>query len=162
MTRKQLVLAAAMGSAALLLGAFVFQLLGLPPCKMCIWQRWPHGLAALCGGIFFAQALLGVTSSLITRVALAVGALAALATSLMGFYHAGVEQKLWDGPDSCTTSGSINDLSADQLLDQIMTAPLARCDEIPWEMFGISMAGWNGILSALLAMLWVLALRRHP
>jgi disulfide bond formation protein DsbB len=73
-------------------------------------------------------------------------------------YHAGVEQKWWEGPTSCT-SGDIGGLSAEELMDQIMSAPLVRCDDIPWEMFGLSMAGWNALLSAGLVLVWLAAFR---
>ncbi|MGB0902150.1 disulfide bond formation protein B [Halocynthiibacter sp.] len=148
---KLLLLLATAGSAAMLLGAFGFQYIGdMAPCKMCIWQRWPHGIAIVAGLLALA---------LKQKVFAIIGALAALTTSLIGLYHAGVEKGLFEGPDSCT-SGPVGNLSADELFNQIMSAPLVRCDEIPWDMFGISMAGWNGLISFTLFGLWVLALRR--
>ena len=92
------------------------------------------------------------------RLAL-LGALAAATTSAIGFYHVGVEQGWWEGPSTCS-SGAIDNLSPDALLDQILSAPLVRCDEIPWEMMGISMAGWNALASLALAGLWLTAFRR--
>ncbi|UAB90318.1 disulfide bond formation protein B [Ruegeria sp. SCSIO 43209] len=152
MTRKRLlVLVAASGSAALLLGAWGFQYIGgLAPCKMCIWQRYPHGVAVILGALAFAFP--GV------RPLPLLGALAAATTAGIGFYHAGVEQGWWEGPSTCT-SGDIRGLSAEELMDQIMSAPLVRCDDIPWEMFGISMAGWNGLISTGLALIWIAAWR---
>lgn len=152
MTRKQtLILLAAGGSAALLLAAWGFQYLGgMAPCKLCIWQRYPHGAAVLIGALAFAFP--GV------RLLPLLGAVAAAATSGIGVYHAGVERGLWEGPSSCT-SGSISGLSAEELMEQIMAAPLVRCDDIPWEMFGLSMAGWNALLSAGLVLVWLAAWR---
>ncbi|WP_299294238.1 disulfide bond formation protein B [uncultured Tateyamaria sp.] len=151
MTRSHYTLAAAGGSLALLLGAFAFQHLGgLAPCKMCIWQRYPHVIAIAIG----ALALFVPAPAL-----LALGALAALATAGVGGYHVGVEQGWWEGPSTCT-SGPVGSLDADALFDQIMTAPLVRCDDIAWEFAGLSMAGWNMVLSLGLALLWVQALRR--
>ncbi len=152
MTRKRLlILIAASGSAALLLGAWGFQYIGgLAPCKMCIWQRYPHGVAVILGVLAFAFP--GI------RPLPLLGALAASTTAAVGFYHAGVEQGWWEGPSTCT-SGDIGGLSAEELLDQIMSAPLVRCDDIPWEMFGISMAGWNGLISAGLVLIWIAAWR---
>ncbi len=148
---KPLALLAAAGSAALLAGAFGFQYIGdLAPCKMCIWQRWPHGVAVLMGILVWG---LG------QRIWAMLGALAAFVTGAIGAYHAGVEKGWFEGPDSCT-SGPIDDLSSADLLTQIMEAPLVRCDEIPWEMLGISMAGWNALISLSLCVLWLLALRR--
>jgi disulfide bond formation protein DsbB len=144
---KKLALIAAGGSAALLAGAFIFQMLGYPPCKMCLWQRWPHAAAVLIGLAYFY---------LETRVLLWLGALAAAITAGIGFFHAGVEQGWWEGPNSCT-SGAIDGLTPEQLLEQILAAPLVRCDEIAWALGGISMAGWNGLLSTLLAFIWIRA-----
>lgn len=152
MTRKRtLILLAAAGSLGLLLGAWAFQYIGgMAPCKMCIWQRYPHGAAIVIGAL--AYVLPGV------RLLPLLGAAAAATTSGIGIYHAGVERGLWEGPSSCT-SGSISGLSAEQLMEQIMAAPLVRCDEIPWEMFGLSMAGWNALLSAGLVLAWLAAWR---
>ncbi|SHE41247.1 Disulfide bond formation protein DsbB [Ruegeria intermedia] len=152
MTRKRrLILLAAAGSLGLLLGAWAFQYIGgMAPCKMCIWQRYPHGAAIVIGALAFA--LPGV------RLLPLLGAAAAATTSGIGIYHAGAERGLWEGPSSCT-SGSISGLSAEELMEQIMAAPLVRCDEIPWEMFGLSMAGWNALLSAGLVLVWLAAWR---
>lgn len=148
--RSFLILMAAGGSAALLLGAFGFQYLGdMPPCKMCYWQRYPHGAAIGIG----ALALILSGSALPY-----LGALAALSTSAIGAFHAGVEQGWWEGPSTCT-SGPVTGLTPEQLMEQIMAAPLVRCDEIPWEMFGLSMAGWNAVISLGLALVWFAAAR---
>jgi disulfide bond formation protein DsbB len=149
MTRNFLILLAAGGSAALLLGAFGFQMLGYAPCKMCLWQRWPHGAAIVIG----ALALL-IPFAILPLL----GALAAATTGAIGVYHAGVEQKWWQGPNTCT-SGDIGGMSAADLFDQIMAAPLVRCDEIAWQLFGLSMAGWNALISFALVAIWIMAAR---
>ncbi|WP_436399531.1 disulfide bond formation protein B [Roseobacter sp. S98] len=132
-------------------GALAFQYIGgMPPCKMCYWQRYPHIVAIAIGAL-----ALGLSNRALTLA----GAAAALTTSGIGFYHAGVERGLWEGPTSCT-SAPIGGLSADELFDQIMAAPIVRCDEIPWEMLGLSMAGWNAVISLGLTCLWLLAWRR--
>ncbi|WP_170333133.1 disulfide bond formation protein B [Ruegeria arenilitoris] len=149
--QRALIFLAAGGSAALLLAAWGFQHLGgMAPCKMCIWQRYPHGAAVLIGVV--ALALPG------QRFLPLLGALAASVTAGIGVYHAGVERGLWEGPTSCT-SGDIGGLSAEELMEQIMSAPLVRCDDIPWELFGLSMAGWNAVLSACLVLVWIAAWR---
>lgn len=149
-TERLVILLATSGSLALLLGALGFQFIGdMPPCKLCIWQRWPHVIAVLIGVLFLLR----------PRPLLALlGALATLSTAGIGLYHAGVEQKWWPGPDTCT-AGPVSGLSADELFEKIMNTPLVRCDEIPWQLFGISMAGWNAIISTLLAILWLAAFR---
>lgn len=152
MTQKQLIALAAGGSAALLLGAFAFQHLGgMAPCKLCIWQRYPHAVAVALG----AAALIVPLPAL-----LALGALAALATAGVGLYHVGVEQGWWEGPTSCT-AGSVSDMDASALFDQIMAAPLIRCDDIAWQLAGLSMAGWNIVISLGLAGIWLAALRSN-
>ncbi|NOD46328.1 MULTISPECIES: disulfide bond formation protein B [unclassified Ruegeria] len=152
MTKQSgLVALATIGSATLLLAAFGFQHLGgLAPCKMCIWQRYPHAVAIAIGAVALALPRFSILPLL--------GAAAAATTAAIGVFHAGVEQGWWEGPSSCT-SGDISGLSTDDLFDQIMNAPLVRCDDIPWEMFGISMAGWNAIASAVLMLIWIAAWR---
>ncbi|MFN3210791.1 MAG: disulfide bond formation protein B [Roseovarius sp.] len=156
MTRTSLVILAAGGSLALLLGALAFQhLSGLAPCKMCIWQRWPHGVA-IGIGVLVLLVPLGAGA---VRLLLGAGLLAALTTAAIGGYHTGVERGWWEGPSSCS-SGSTAGMSTDDLMDQIMSAPLVRCDEVAWQMLGLSMASWNMLASLLLAVFWVMALRR--
>lgn len=150
--QQRLILLAAAGSAALMLGALAFQHIGgMAPCKLCLWQRWPHVLAIAFG----LTALVALP-----RLMALGGFLAALATAALGGYHTGVERGWWEGPTTCT-SGSTAGLSADELFAQIMAAPLVRCDEVPWEMFTLSMASWNMLASLVLAALWLIALRRR-
>lgn len=149
--RMSLSLLATLGSLALLLGAFAFQYIGnLPPCAMCIWQRWPHAIAVVLGGFAYWSG----NKSLMIIVAVVV-----LIGACIGFYHAGVEQGWFEGPTTCT-SGPIGNLTTEELLEQIQNAPLVRCDEIAWSFAGLSMAAWNGVLSLGLAILWVLSIRR--
>ena len=146
--QRILIIIAALGSAGLLLGAFGFQYLGdMPPCKMCYWQRYPHDGAVGIGvlALMFGGAVLPW-----------LGALAALTTAGIGIYHTGVERGFWEGPTTCT-SGPVTDLTPEQLMEQIMSAPMVRCDEVPWEMFTLSMASWNAIASIGLAALWIAA-----
>jgi len=149
--RQFIVVLAAGGSLALLLGAFAFQHIGgMAPCALCIWQRYPHAVAVAIGLV----ALRFGTPALAW-----LGALAALTSAGIGVYHTGVERGWWDGPSSCS-AGEISGLTTDELFDEIMSAPLVRCDEVPWDMLGLSMASWNAVASLLLALLWVAAARR--
>ena len=151
MTRTQLILTATAGSVALLGGAFVFQLLGYAPCKMCYWQRWPHAVAIFIG-------VLAITLS--NRALAWLDALAAAITGSIGFYHSGVERDYWEGPSSCTgAGGGLEGLSADDLLST--DGPkVIMCDVVSWQLFGLSMPSWNALFSAILVVLWVLAARR--
>ena len=157
MTRPSLILIATLGSALLLGGAFAFQFLGgLAPCPLCLLQRWPHAAAVLIGLVALAL----TRSAGLQRGLALIGALAALTTAGLGLYHTGVERAWWQGPDTCT-SGGIGGVSADQLLDQILAAPIVRCDEVAWQMAGLSMASWNMLASLALALIWLAAARRR-
>ena len=151
-TRHSLTLLATLGSAALLGGAFAFQYIGgLAPCALCLWQRWPHAAAIAIGLVLLVTGWRGLAW---------LGMLAALATAGIGIFHVGVEQLWWEGLATCT-AGSISGISTADLLNPAadVAAPV-RCDAIAWSMLGISMAGWNAILSLGLAVLWVGAARK--
>ena len=153
LTPRRLVLLAAFGSAAVLAGALLFQAAGYAPCDLCILQRWPHLAAVLIGAAILLLRLPMVTALL--------GALAAATTGAIGVYHSGVELHIFEGPDSCTSNGVAN-LSVYELMAQINGAPLVRCDEITWQIFGLTMANMNVLLSFGLALVWILAfLRAH-
>jgi len=148
---RTLALGAAVISLAVLLGAFGFQYIGgLAPCHLCLLERYPHGIAFGLGVLVFF---------LPNRWLYLAGGLLLLYGTGLAFYHVGVEQHWWVGPTSCTSQG-ISGLSTAQLMDQILAAPLVRCDDIPWSLFGISMAGWNGLISLGLAGMWLLAWRK--
>jgi disulfide bond formation protein DsbB len=142
-------LCAFLGSAALLGGAYYFEyVLGLPPCEMCWWQRYPHMVAIVAG-------LLSVAAMGHPKVALwlALTAIAALfVTAGIGVFHVGVEQHWWAGPQACT-GGVPRGLSVEALKKYLLGAKMIRCDEAAWKMWDISMAGWNAILSGGLAIL---------
>lgn len=138
--------------AGLLAGAYGFEYIGgLFPCEMCWWQRWAHMVA-------LAFALLAVAGGARLpdrgRGLVWLAALAILTSGLIGGYHAGVELDIFEGFTQCTAAGGFS-------LEQVMAAPLVRCDDIQWSLFGISMAGWNAILSvgSALVILW-LSLKR--
>ncbi|MEM8823111.1 MAG: disulfide bond formation protein B [Pseudomonadota bacterium] len=141
------------GHVGLLGGAFLFQLAGYAPCMMCIWQRWPHAAAILLGG----AALAGLAPRLIALLA----GCAALVTSGIGFFHAGVEQGWWEGPSACSSGGSdLSAMSGADLLSTEIVDNVVRCGEIVWQ-FGLTMAGWNAVISLGLATIWFAAVRAH-
>lgn len=123
-------------SGGLLGGALISQyLFGLFPCEMCMWQRWPH-IAAI---IFAVIALIFHPKSWAT-IFISGAAIGIFVSGLIGGFHAGVEYGWWEGITTCATSGAVS-------LDSIMDAPLVRCDVAPWSLFGISLAGYNFLLS---------------
>lgn len=148
--RTLLLALAATGSLGLLLGALAFQHLGgLAPCKMCLWQRWPHGVAVLIGVVALAAGRRTWACALPW-----LGMLATLSTAAVAGYHTGVERGWWAGPSSCTGGGSGDLLRLDGPLGVVM------CDEVAWQMLGLSMASWNMLASLGLALLWAWAARR--
>jgi disulfide bond formation protein DsbB len=137
---------------ALLGGALGSQYLGgLYPCEMCYWQRWPHAAAILLAALAFTSQAASSRSR-----ALTLAAAAAIAISgAIGVYHAGVEAKIFEGFTQCTALPKA--ASTAELLKEITHAPLIRCDQVQFRFLGISLAGWNAILSlggaALIALL---------
>ena len=127
---------------ALLGGALGSQYLGgLHPCEMCYWQRWPHGAAIVLAGLAFTAPVESSRSRTLTLLA----ALAIAISGAIGVYHAGVEVGIFEGFTTCTALASGG--SPADLLKQITHAPLVRCDQVQWSFLGVSMAGWNAILS---------------
>jgi disulfide bond formation protein DsbB len=146
MTRHLLTLLLTAFSVLSILGAWGFQYIGgLDPCAMCFWQRYPHWAAAGFGLLMLAMK---------KRLFALLAALSAFTTAAIGAYHSGVERKWWDGPASCTGRGLSSD-GTGNLLDFSAAKPVVLCDEIPWEMFGITMANLNAIGSFVVALLWV-------
>ena len=115
-----------------LIGQYQF---GLAPCEMCHWQRWPHYAA-----IVVALVGLAVAPSALQRVLTTLAALLIAASGAIGLFHAGVEYGWWQGLTQCASVGNGS-------LEDILNTPLTRCDVAPWDLFGISLAGFNGILS---------------
>ena len=127
---------------ALLGGALGSQYLGgLHPCEMCYWQRWPHGAAA----VLAALAMISPARSQRSRILVLLAALAIAVSGAIGVYHAGVELKIFEGFTTCTTTAKA--ATNAELLQKLMKVPLIRCDQVQWSFLGISMAGWNAILS---------------
>ena len=114
---------------------------GLHPCEMCYWQRYPHAAAIVLAMLAFT----GPAESARSRMLTLLAAAAIAGSGAIGVYHAGVEAKIFEGMTTCTATGK--GLSAADLLDQIRHAPVVRCDEVQFRFLGISMAGWNAILS---------------
>lgn len=146
--------------AALTLGgAWFFQLvLGLQPCPLCLEQRYAYYLAIPLAIVVAIAAARDAPRSLIYAGLVAL-LLAALANAVLGGYHAGVEWKWWQGPTDC--SGPVVSLgSAGDLLSRLDTVKVVRCDEVQWRLLGLSMAGYNVLISLLMALLALLGLGR--
>lgn len=134
-------------------GALVSQFgFGLHPCEMCYWQRWPHQAAI----VLALLALLLNRNDKVMRALTLLAAVAIAVSGAIGIFHAGVEYGLWEGLTTCSTSHS-GPIS----LDEIMAAPIIRCDVAQWRLFGISLAGFNAIFSLAAAALVLTLLRRR-
>lgn len=149
-------LLAALASGAMLAAAHAFQRFGYEPCLLCLRQREVYWIA-------LPLALGGLALLRREPEAGLVAALLLAAVFLFGFgvagYHAGVEWRWWSGPESCAAGGKA---SAAGLNAFLQGAPIRslRCDEAAWRMLGVSMAGWNALVSLGLAALGLVAARR--
>ena len=131
---------------ALILGALAFEYWGrLPPCELCMWQRYPHVAAAIVGiGGFLLVRLRVLPESAAMRLVVVTAILIAVSGAI-GAYHAGIEWHFWPGPRSCTGSAFRSSGALD------LNAPVVMCDHAAWRLFGISLAGYNAILSLAIA-----------
>jgi disulfide bond formation protein DsbB len=145
-------LAVAMIAAATLAGAWYFQLVqGLVPCPLCLEQRYAYYLLFPLG-FLIALAATWQAHRAVLLAGLAILLLAALGNAGLGAYHAGVEWGFWPGPTEC--SGPVLDLGkAGGLLGQLDTVKVVRCDEAQWRFVGLSLAGYNVLIS-----LWMAAI----
>jgi disulfide bond formation protein DsbB len=144
-TPRRVALALAACAAAILLGALGFQYLGgLAPCPLCTWQRY-----ALIAAMMLA---LGSALSMdnTARVMLILAGVAFVASAGIGGFQVGVEHGWWQGSQGCT-GGQPMAGTLDQLMTQVQGKPPARCDEVAWSLFGISLAGYNFLISLALA-----------
>ena len=144
-----------LGASAAILGtAFAFQSLGgLEPCALCVWQRYPYGAAIGLLAVTLVLALHGGFESrdVAVRSLIALAGVVFLGGAGLAAYHVGVEQHLWAGTAACGVSGGPAPTTLEELQASLREAPAAPCDEIAWSLLGISMAGYNLILSLLLA-----------
>ena len=124
-------------SGGLLLSAYYFQyFVGLKPCQMCIWQRWPHYAV-----IFFCLLIILKKKYVVSLLLFA--ALSAFTTSIIGIWHSGVELEFFYLPEGCSSS----DLGSINTVKDLINKPMISCNIITWKFLGLSMTNWNTILS---------------
>jgi disulfide bond formation protein DsbB len=135
---------------ATILGAWVFEYLGYPPCDLCLMQRWAYYAGV---PLALATALVTPVNQTLAKAGLALLALLWLGSMVFGAYHAGVEWKWWPGPATCGAqagfSGGLPDLSR----------PVILCDRAAIRILGLSLAGWNAVISLAMALLALAGLR---
>lgn len=136
-------------AAATIAGAWFFQLvLEILPCPLCLEQRYAYYLVIPLGALTALAARSGAPRPLLLA-GLAILALATLANAGLGAYHSGVEWGFWKGPTDC--SGPVVNLgSAADLLSKLDTVKVVRCDEVQWRFLGLSLAGYNVLISLLM------------
>ena len=119
--------------------------LSLPPCQLCHWQRFVH-LAAmivlLTACVFHARYAIWL---------LVVASLLFIANGMLATYHMGLEYNWWEGSLACS-SVSLRDGSLEDIRTSLLAMPIARCDQASWIWLGLSLAGWNAVLSLGLAL----------
>ena len=130
-------------SSGLLLGAFFLELyLSLIPCDLCIKQRVVHASILIVSLMVFPF----YTYSKLKFIMLSILNLLWLGSSILAFYHFGIEKKIWQGFSECSSNLIFNE----NTLDQLLSRKSIRCDETQFELISISLAGWNGILSIII------------
>lgn len=149
----------ALGACALtLIGAFAFQAAGYQPCELCLKERIPYYLGLALAGLTYWLLGAGAGRSLALALFSALGLLFAV-SAVLGAYHAGVEWGLFPGPSECTgtykPAAEISDF-----LKQLETTQVVRCDAVAVRILGLSLAGWNAIISAALTGLCLAVIRR--
>jgi disulfide bond formation protein DsbB len=140
---------AAIGLAAIL-GAYFFQfVMGLPPCPLCLEQRYAYYISIPLAAMILLGLSVGSSRKVLLLALLAI-AVAMLWNASLGVYHSGVEWKWWPGPQDC--SGTVPNFSTGgSLIDQMNKAKVVRCDEAAWRFLGLSLAGYNVLISLGLA-----------
>ncbi len=138
------------GAAVTLAGAWTFQSLGFEPCELCLKQRYPYyaALPLAAAAIFLARN----AQAKVARLLLGLLAAIFFGSAIFGGYHAGVEWKFWPGPTDCT-GDFIKPSSMAEFRKQIQTTRIVRCDEAAIRIFGLSLADWNVLVSAGLALI---------
>ncbi|HWW48758.1 MAG TPA: disulfide bond formation protein B [Xanthobacteraceae bacterium] len=145
--------------AATIAGAWFFELvLDIKPCPLCLEQRYAYYLAIpLALLLAFAAARKAPRGVLIGG--LLVIALAMAINAGLGAYHAGIEWGWWPGPASC--SGTAVDFgSAASLLDRLDAEKGVRCDAVQWRFLGLSLAGYNVLISLAMTLIGLWGARR--
>lgn len=144
---------------ATLAGAWAFEYVGYAPCDLCLKQRWAY----------YAGAPLAATAALVAwsaapgaRILLWLVALVFAGSAAFGVYHAGVEWGFWPGPTGCSGASLPPIADMNDFLKQLQSARVVRCDEVALRILGLSLAGWNALISSAMATLAAIGARAEP
>jgi disulfide bond formation protein DsbB len=139
-------------ATATIVGAWIFEYIGFAPCELCLKQRWAYYTAIPLALVIAVAAPAAPRAG---RVGLMLLGLVWIASMVFGAYHSGVEWKWWPGPDTCTGTGGMSGGLPD------LSAPVVMCDEPALRIFGLSLAGWNALISLVLGAAAFVAVRRQ-
>lgn len=139
--RRAILLILAVATATIV-GAWIFEYFGYAPCELCLKQRWVYYAAIPIAAVL---AVAAPSSPGLARLGLGVLAVIWLASMIFGIYHSGVEWSWWAGPTTCTGTGQLSGGLPD------LSAPVVMCDKPAIRIFGLSLAGWNAVISLGLA-----------
>lgn len=145
-----------LASVATLGAAYVFQYFGYEPCTLCWYQRYPYMAVILLSGLAWLLCRRGNAQAKLVLLLIGASILALFIDAGIAAFHVGVEQKWWPGLSTCG-GGSGSDGSIEQLLQQMQSIKLVRCDEPAWTLFGVSMAGYNVVIASGLGLFGLLA-----
>jgi disulfide bond formation protein DsbB len=146
LTTRQAALAAALGAAATIGGALIFEhAFGYVPCKLCLIQRNPYYVAIPLG---LVAALLPPRYA---RTGLWLLALIFIVSAGLGAYHSGVEWGFFAGPTDCGGGSGAGAGNVGDFLNQLQSTRVVSCTEAAWRFLGLSLAGWNVLISLALA-----------
>jgi len=153
-------IAIALVGAAAILGAWFFQyVVGLAPCPLCLEQRVAYYVAIPLAALVALGASYGAARRVLLLALFAIAAFM-LWNAGLGVYHAGIEWKWWVGPETCSAAPNFSSL--ENLLERVNRARIVRCDEAPWRFLGLSLAGYNALISLALAALALWAALKRP
>jgi disulfide bond formation protein DsbB len=154
---ETLLLLAILLAAAAIGGAWFSELgLGYVPCKLCLWQRWPYYIALPLAATALARLAVPEARGALVLLAGVLGVIFFISAGL-GLYHAGVEWKFWLGPSDCGGRVITAAPSLEDFRKSLEKARVVLCDEAPMRVLGLSFAGWNAVISALVAALFFAA-----
>jgi disulfide bond formation protein DsbB len=144
---------------ATIVGAWIFEYFGYAPCDLCLKQRWAYYVGVPLAGLAAVMNAEGPRG--LRRPLLLLLALVFAASSIFGIYHAGVEWGFWPGPAGCTGTSMPTVSNMNDFMKQLQTTRVVRCDEVALRILGLSLAGWNAVISAGMAALAFMGARAH-
>jgi disulfide bond formation protein DsbB len=145
-------------AAATIAGAWIFQAFGIAPCELCLSERIPYYVGVPVAALTLIFALR--ESKALMLVGFILLFLIFAFSAGFGIYHAGVEWHFWEGPTACTGSTMTKATSMQDFLHQLQTVKVVRCDAVAIRILGLSLAGWNAVISAVLAVVAIWGVRK--